>query len=959
MSNFHISFSHPWLLFLLLAAVLVTLIPHLRINKKYRRNRNRITSLVLHLIIMTLSILVLSGIKFEYTIKNNQNEIILLVDMTDSEKNLEENRDDVVANILDAGKFDGYKVGVVTFGFDQEYAVPLTEDVRSVYDKYKEAELPDTSATDIASALDYAHSLFTYPETSKIVLITDAKETDNKALNTIRAISANGTKVDVCYLNEKVKKSDVQIYDVVQPDTHITINNKAEFGFTLKSNIDMNNVTVDLYDNGVLSSDSVTTNILAGDNKGVIGHTFNENGLHEVKFVVSSTNDNVVENNTYITYINIEVFNKVLVLERYADQSNLLINNLISNDEYVVDLINYDDFDKELPRTVDELRQYDQVILNNISNSDLTEEFVDILYDYVNEYGGGLLTTAGLDEEDNIHAYNRNDLKNSKFESMLPVQSMNYTLPMGVMILIDTSDSMNKDTSSGKSRLQAAIDGALSVLESFTERDYVGVMTLNDGYGFNVLLDLTPVSRKEYIREKIIELYKIEGDSATDYLPSIRKAAERLNANKDLAVKHIVVISDGEPGDGKSKDDKFKETHGNNYATYTEEAISLYEAHNITTSFVVVGNTASEENANEMKIAAEGINGDHGGHFYNNISADKIFDTLSDDLKAPTVEDSQEIENGFLPVANELYYSQIFNGVELGTGSESKLTYVNVKLTGFTGTKIKSSDYLVLSGKYNVPIYAQMKFGNGSVGSLMIDVSGNYSSELLDTDSGVTLLKNIINNLMPVKSIRANDIDLSLKSDNYNNQLSIYTDLNEGEKIIGEISYISENGEEVVSLNEYLNSDLDLRKADCYIETTLNEGNQYSRCNFVLRKPGIYTITVKKINSNGEELSSNTIYKDLAYSKEYDSSLEMDDLEMQDYLDKLVERGKGSLIEDLDDPHEVFDSFEPNVNKAFDPRVVFMIIAAVLFLADVAVRKFKFKWLHELFIDKKKKEQLN
>ena len=87
MSNFNISFSHPWVLFLLIAAVLLTLIPHLRIKKKFRRNRNRIISLVLHLIVLSLTILVLSDIRFNFTLKNDQNEIILLVDVSDSETN--------------------------------------------------------------------------------------------------------------------------------------------------------------------------------------------------------------------------------------------------------------------------------------------------------------------------------------------------------------------------------------------------------------------------------------------------------------------------------------------------------------------------------------------------------------------------------------------------------------------------------------------------------------------------------------------------------------------------------------------------------------------------------------------------------------------------------------------------------------------------------------------------------
>ena len=36
------------------------------------------------------------------------------------------------------------------------------------------------------------------------------------------------------------------------------------------------------------------------------------------------------------------------------------------------------------------------------------------------------------------------------------------------------------------------------------------------------------------------------------------------------------------------------------------------------------------------------------------------------------------------------------------------------------------------------------------------------------------------------------------------------------------------------------------------------------------------------------------------------------------------------------------------MQKTYNPTLVFMIIALVLFLLDVAVRKFKFKWPHEI-----------
>ena len=54
----------------------------------------------------------------------------------------------------------------------------------------------------------------------------------------------------------------------------------------------------------------------------------------------------------------------------------------------------------------------------------------------------------------------------------------------------------------------------------------------------------------------------------------------------------------------------------------------------------------------------------------------------------------------------------------------------------------------------------------------------------------------------------------------------------------------------------------------------------------------------------------------------------------------------------------VFEGFVIKVEKIFDPRLSFMIAAIVLFLLDVAVRKFKFKWIHEIIRDRKRKKEL-
>ena len=99
---------------------------------------------------------------------------------------------------------------------------------------------------------------------------------------------------------------------------------------------------------------------------------------------------------------------------------------------------------------------------------------------------------------------------------------------------------------------------------------------------------------------------------------------------------------------------------------------------------------------------------------------------------------------------------------------------------------------LILTGNYNVPLYAQWKYGEGTVGSFMCDLSGVWSSELLASEEGIIVIQNIVSTLSPIKNIRTNDIKLTLKEDNYYNNLSILTDLKEGEYIKGTVYYVKD-----------------------------------------------------------------------------------------------------------------------------------------------------------------------
>lgn len=926
MQNFAIHFTYPWLLLLIIPCIGIALIPFFRIEKKYRYTRNRVCSVVLHCIIMLIAVIVLAGINFTYTVANNKNEIILLVDMSDSEEEAQDRRDEFVETVLHDGRYDNFKIGVVTFGFTQEYAVPLTTDVKNIYSQYLASELPDTSATDIAAALTFTKDLFENPETGKIVLVTDGIETDESATSVIRSVAAQGIKVDVAYVHSADVENELQITDVTLPEYHVSENEECTINVTVQSTVDMY-VQLNLADNGVVTAgDSTAVEIKKGVQTVEMKHTFSSQGLHELALSATPTSDSIAENNQFHTYIYIEVYNKVLILER-NEESTLLDNMLSKDDAFEVTVMNI--ADEDVPTSVEQLREYDQVILNNIANRDMPEGFDQILYSYVYDYGGGLFTTGGNDESGNANAYNRVDMYGSLYQQMLPVQAINYTPPVGVVVIIDRSGSMSMSMDDGTSYLDWAKAGAANCLDALTERDYFGVMTLESEYG--VILDLTPVTQRARILSAI-ESGILEPTGGTVFTSAIDRAGLALRGLKSVDRKHIVIVTDGEPGD--------------NEEDYLPVVQSFYENDGITVSVVGIGIAEGSDTAETMTTIVETGH----GRLYTVTRSQDLSRSMFEDLNAPNIKEVNP--ETFAPIIYD-NLSSLLRDVERAEDSESRRR-LTVNLDGFYGVKVRESADLILVGDYDVPVYAQWKYGKGMVGSFMCDVNGTWSNEFMNDSNGQRFLLNVINNLMPVENIRSNEIETTLRCENYINKLSVITGLNDGEYVKGTISFTDEDGEHEISMSEVTQGDL--KNLPCYVTVALDASNNYSRCYFVARESGVYTITLVKCDAAGNELAVREIYKNFAYSAEYYISEEDEVVDVSSKLETIASRGHGSVIENLDDPWEIFSDFVTRLSREFDPRILLIVLVILLFLLDIAVRKFKFKWPHELIRAYKEKK---
>lgn len=115
---------------------------------------------------------------------------------------------------------------------------------------------------------------------------------------------------------------------------------------------------------------------------------------------------------------------------------------------------------------------------------------------------------------------------------MLPVIAEDYTPPLGVVIIIDCSGSMSDVLENAKA-------GARACLNAMTERDYCGVIALDDDY--KEALALTPVTR-EY--EIVAAIDNIGNGGGTLLTPSLKRAGDSLKAQTNIEKRHIIVVSD-------------------------------------------------------------------------------------------------------------------------------------------------------------------------------------------------------------------------------------------------------------------------------------------------------------------------------------------------------------------------------------------------------------------------------
>lgn len=739
-----INFANPWLLLIGLPLALVFLVPFFISVRKENRNGHNIASIVMHVVMALLIAFAAAGTTFISVLTGT--EVYVVADVSYS---ADKNLDEVDGYIRNLKLPQNSKVGLVCFGKDYELvSEPVNPgDLPSV----KTAQV-DNSQTDIASALNYAGGLFGNDVIKRIVLITDAKQTDESDTYAVRravdALEAADIRVDAIFLDDNLSESsrEVQISDVkFTRSAFLNAEERAEV--TVRSSYATSDAILTLYKDGTEVS-RTAPDLTAGENNVSFYLDTSAAGVFGYEVKITAGEDASDKNNSYTftqtvsADINVLAvtgdFGTVMALvDRYGGKCGI---DIYENDDTVkartkAEYINgihtagvkiYDFTEgisadnnlglpvKDVPFTVEELCKYDEIIL---SDADVTAfkgagEFVGNLDTAVSMFGKSLVTYGDLGLQNSAE-----DAAVSLGE-MLPVQFGSNSDARLLALVVDSSYSMNQ-----QNHFRVAKQVATRLAGLLGEGDQVCLVTF---YGeAKLVLQPTDGSNRAVISKAIDDLRVQQGTLIGSGLYNAYQIIENLPYSQ----KQVMLITDGA-------------NFGSDPHDPVEVAAEMYNA-GITTSVFDVGRKTGDDSGGTLleHISQTG----HGDLYLSDNQED-----LNEDLFKEIVDSQTE------------QVIQEDTTVRVSRASDSVLDDIDVRnipqISGFVNSRAKLSATTVLQAEYRrtenasarpVPLYSYWNYGNGKVSTFTGAFAGKWvegweSAGILETFS-----RNVLQTALP------------------------------------------------------------------------------------------------------------------------------------------------------------------------------------------------------------------
>lgn len=892
----NISFDNPFLLILLLPMLALVLVPYFIAIRKENKSRASTVALVLHVLIALLVILAAAGMSNVTVI--TETELYVLADVSYSMNDKLDLVDEYIAKVEDELPRNS-EMGVITFGKNYRLHTPLGGEITSV-----KSNKVNAGATDIASAIRYADSLFKDSAIKRIVLITDGMSTDpdeaKQLVRVVEDLKSRGVYIDVMYidtnLSEDAKEVQISSVDFIG-STYAGKETTADV--FVESSYDAD-VIVTLMKDGETYLDRAVK-LTKGYNVVNLELDTETAGTHDYTVSIHTSSDGSANNNSYS--FTQSVSDSVSVLLVTASKNDVEYVRSIYGEDAVIDAYvkpadpkptisnpNPKPSSFNVPFTVEDLCKYDEIIISDVDVRSITsaDTFIESLDTVVSLFGKTLITAG------NTHIQNQESDTLATLEDMLPVKFNDSSSdPKLYTLVIDSSRSMEFRNADYFVMAKLSATYLLGLLD---EKDYFSIINFS---GEVFPLAAPQAASKENIAAALKKVSELQVTQGT-MIGAALEAARELVVPMSFSEKQIILISDGMSFEGG-------ETLEDDPIT---EAATLY-ANGVTVSALNTGNDEMEGISTMKSIANAG-----GGEYYfcqrSSDLESLVLGEVADDVNASEIEEKTPV-NVIKPN----------DGVLFGT--------VDIPdIYGYVYAKAKASAETVLAVDYTkpggnvveVPLYAYWSYGNGRVATITTTLGGEWVKEWGDGDGAIFLTNVAKTNLPDTKNDYPYTINVEFDGKNSHIEI-IPASLNPDAKVV--VTVVTPDGGEIKEKLTF-----DSYRYFYKFETGLS-GKYVIKTTYELRT---------------KSYSSETVYT-VPYSPEYDSFATSSPAPIYAFM-----RNNGSVFEDGAVELKVDEGRVATYVLYF--TVPFLAMAVALYVIDTVIRKLKWADIKSLFKKKAK-----
>ena len=626
-------------------------------------------SLAVRTLILVLLAFALAGLTALYSTRERM--VVLLTDQSRSiDGNARESIAEYVAKVRTEAA--GRPLLVVPFGSDTE--------------------------TNIAAALEPALAMVSPFYVPHLVVLSDGNETHGDFLT---AAKRCGVPISTIPTPER-ESPEVRLVELRTP-TDVRQGEPFNLEVVVESNR-KTDATITVLRGGIRVAED-TQPLEIGENVFLFKQTVDGRRQVEFSATLESSDDTIPDNNSATQWVFVGGKPKVLLIE---SDPKTVRDFLWAMQEQEIDV----DVRpvEELPTDLDELENFDAVILSNVPATSLAVSQMDLIRTYVRDLGGGFLMLGG-EQSFGLGGYYKTPI-----EEILPVrcdfEKEKEKQSLGICLVIDRSGSMSGE------KMELAKTAARGAVELLTPKDFIGIVAF-DHHSYVICPMQTP---SEGVSD---EIATIRARGGTEIYPALVDAYEQLR-EATAKIKHVILLTDGwsTPGDFEGIAQRMVDEQ-------------------MTVSTIAVGGDSDQKLLEQISQIGQGRS-----YFCNDPQTiPQIF------AKETMIAGKSSIqEQPFTPQL--ILPTDVLSGVALDTAPP---------LLGFVVTRSKPTSQFILATDSGDPLLIWWRYGLGMSVAFTSDVKSRWAAEWLTWSDYSTFWAQIVRHAMRKTETRGVLVDSKRK----------------------------------------------------------------------------------------------------------------------------------------------------------------------------------------------------